>query len=42
VSEAFLREEMAREHLRPDALEHVAAAPTMNTVLADLEPRRAA
>ena len=36
VSEAFLREEMARGHLRTDALEHLATAPPVEVVLGGL------
>jgi hypothetical protein len=42
VSEALLKEEMARGHLRPDALEHILKAPTVASVLGELEQRRAA
>ena len=42
VTEPFLREEMARGHLRPDALERVAAASTVETVLDGLGRREAA
>ena len=42
VSEAFLREEMGRGHLRPDALEQIPAAPTVEAVLGEVEARRAA
>jgi hypothetical protein len=40
VSEAFLAEEIRRSHLRPDALERAAAAPTVEAVLRP-EPRAA-
>jgi hypothetical protein len=42
VSETFLKEEMERGHLRPDALEHVASAPVVDAVLGGVEQRRAA
>jgi hypothetical protein len=42
VSEAFLRDEMSRGHLRTDALEHLATAPTVEVVLGERESRRAA
>ena len=35
-------EEMERGHLRHDALEHLATAPTVEAVLGDVEVRRAA
>ena len=44
VSEAFLAEKMRRAHLRPDTLDRVAAAPTVEAVLGHepLSLRRAA
>lgn len=42
VTEAFLTQEMARGHLRTDALEHLEAAPTVGSVLDELAPRHAA
>ncbi|MFO1039134.1 MAG: hypothetical protein U1E45_20005 [Geminicoccaceae bacterium] len=42
IDEAFLRQEMAQGHLRADALEQLPRARTVDAVLADLEPRRAA
>ena len=42
VSRGQLEEEMARGHLRRDALEHIPTAPTVAAVLAGVEQRRAA